>query len=48
MEEEEEDHNAVYGGTEIAADEVEAKDTTTLARAAELRKDCAMLLAPSW
>ena len=47
MEEEEEAHTAVDAATAIAADKAEAEDTTTLARSAQLRKDCAMLLAPA-
>ena len=43
MEEEEETHTTVDEAMEIAADEVEAEDTTNLARAAQLRKDFAML-----
>ena len=46
MEEEEEAHTAVDEATATAADDVEAKDTTTLAQAALLREDCATLLAP--
>ena len=33
--------------TAIAADKAEAEDTTTLERAAQLTKDCAMLSAPA-
>ena len=33
--------------TVITADEAEAEDIITLARAAQLRKDCAMLSAPA-
>ena len=48
MEEEEEARTAVDAATVIAADEAEAEDTITLLRAAHLRKDCAMLLVPSY
>ena len=47
MEEEEEAHTAVDKATATAADEVEDKDTITLARAALSREDCATLLAPA-
>ena len=47
MEEEEEAHTAVDEATATASDEVEAKDTITLARAALPREDCAALLAPA-
>ena len=47
MEEEEESHIAVDAATEITADEAEAEDTTTMTRAAPLRKDCSMLSAPA-
>ena len=46
MEEEEESHTSVEKATTTAADEIEAKNTTTMARAAQLREDCATLLAP--
>ena len=44
MEEEEEAYNTVGKATATGADEVEDKDTITLARAALSREDCAMLL----
>ena len=47
MEEEEEAHTAVDAETAIAADEEEVEDTTTLARADQLRKDFSMLSAPA-
>ena len=47
MEEEKEAHTAVDKATAIARDEVEAEDTTTLERAAQLREDYATLLAPA-
>ena len=47
MEEEEEARTAVYAATEIAADKIEAEDITNMARAAQLRKDYSMLLAPA-
>ena len=47
MEEEEEAHTAVEKVMAIAAYEVEAKDTTTLARAALLREDYATLSVPT-
>ena len=47
MEEEKEAHTAVDKATEIARDEVEAEDTTTLERAALLREDFATLLVPA-
>ena len=46
MEEEEEARTAVDTATAIAADRLEAEDITTLTRAAQLRKDYTMLLAP--
>ena len=47
MEEDEESHTVVEKAKETAADEVEAEDTITLARAAQLIEDCATLLAPA-
>ena len=46
MEEEEEAHTAVDEATATTAYEVEAEDTSTLARAALLREDCTTLLVP--
>ena len=46
MEEEEEAHTVVDEATATAAEEVEEKDTITLARAELLRDDFAMLLVP--
>ena len=43
MEEEEKSRTAVDEATAIAADEVEAEETTTLERSAQIREDCAML-----
>ena len=48
MEEEEEAYAAVDAETLIAADDVEAEDTTTLAQAAQLIKYFTMLLAPAF
>ena len=45
MEEEEEARTAVDAETAIVVDKVEAEEITTLARAAQLRKDYGMLLA---
>ena len=45
MEEDEEAYTVVDAAAEIATAKLEAEDTTTLARAAHIRKDCAMLLA---
>ena len=47
MEYEEEAHVAVDTATAIAADEAESKDTTNMARAVQLRNDCAKLSAPA-
>ena len=47
MEDQEEARTAVDEATATAADEVEAKDTTTLERAALLREDFATLSVPS-
>ena len=46
MEEKEEAHTVVDEATATAAVKVEAEDTTTLERAAQLREDYAILLAP--
>ena len=45
VEEEKEAHTAVYAETAIAAYKVEAEDITTMAQAAHLRKDYAILSA---
>ena len=47
MEDQEEARTAVDEATATAADEVEAKDTTTLERAALLREYCATLSVPA-
>ena len=47
MEEEEETHTVVDKETETAEDEVEAKETTTMERAALLRDDFTLLLVPA-
>ena len=47
MEEEEEAHTTMEKATVISVDDVEAEDTTTLARAVLLREDCVTLSVPT-